>query len=743
MKTLPLVLVGALAATFASSPTVSFAATTASSPYVWRNVKVGGGGFIPGIIFSRAERGLAYARSDMGGAYRWDAKRATWIPLEDGFAEGSYMGVESIAPDPVDPNVVYAAVGVGARQPSAMLRSHDRGDHWEVASVPFRMGGNEDGRGLGERLAIDPNDTAIVYFGSRFDGLQRSIDQGRTWTRVASFPLQGLGLPTARRQTHGGLSFVVFDPAGAKGAPSKTLFAGSADPGEHHLFRSDDAGASWRAVAGAPPADLLPVQAQLDAEGVLYITYSNGLGPNGITRGAVFKLDTRTNTWTDITPDKSADAPAGGYMGLSLDRSRPGVLVVATVDRFHPGDLIWRSLDSGATWRNIRPLSHRDVDASPFLLWGKSEADFGWWMAALAIDPFDSDTAAYATGATVYAAHHLTDVDHARAITWTPWVEGIEQTAIITLDSPQHGPPLLSGFGDIGGFAHEDLSKSPAAMYAAPRFDNTNTIDVAGRANVVVRSGVGHDKIGPTLGLSQDFGRTWRPVVTPTPTGDAAISVSADGQTLVVMTPKPIVSRDLGETWSSVVGAPSSSRLVADRVDGKRFYALDFDTGSVFASTDGGASFSDLHSLGLPGLATERPHGREAPWPLYATPARPGDLWVTSKVGLFHSKDGGRSFTQTRGDVAVEALSFGKPAPAHTFPALFALGSHGETRAIWRSDDEGASWLRVNDAAHEYGRRFRSISGDPRTYGRVYVGTDGRGVLYGEPAAGSHEARRW
>jgi len=42
----------------------------------------------------------------------------------------------------------------------------------------------------------------------------------------------------------------------------------------------------------------------------------------------------------------------------------------------------------------------------------------------------------------------------------------------------------------------------------------------------------------------------------------------------------------------------------------------------------------------------------------------------------------------------------------------------------------------VSDAQHEYGRRFRVISADPRVFGRVYVGTDGRGVLYGEPEGG-------
>jgi photosystem II stability/assembly factor-like uncharacterized protein len=54
-------------------------------------------------------------------------------------------------------------------------------------------------------------------------------------------------------------------------------------------------------------------------------------------------------------------------------------------------------------------------------------------------------------------------------------------------------------------------------------------------------------------------------------------------------------------------------------------------------------------------------------------------------------------------------------------------------KAIWRSDDDGATWIRVNDDQHQYGLRFRCIAGDPRVFGRVYVGTDGRGILYGEP----------
>src|SRR5882757_6692264 len=44
---------------------VTAAPAAAAGDYVWRNVKVGGGGFAPAIVFSRVERGLAYLRTDM------------------------------------------------------------------------------------------------------------------------------------------------------------------------------------------------------------------------------------------------------------------------------------------------------------------------------------------------------------------------------------------------------------------------------------------------------------------------------------------------------------------------------------------------------------------------------------------------------------------------------------------------------------------------------------------------------
>ena len=732
------------------------AGAQAAADYVWRSVKVGGGGYIPDIIFSPAERDLVYLRSDMGGMYRWDAKTFAWLPLQDDNPDPNYRGIESLAPDPVDPNVVYAAVGTYHGDHSAILCSANRGDSWETIPVTFRMGGNEEGRDLGERLAVDPNDTNILYFGSRFDGLQKSTDSGRTWAKVDSFPYKGLGLPGNHEPTHAGLSFVIFDSSsGTKGAPSRTIFVGVADKDVHHLYRSDDAGQTWTQIQGEPSIDLLPGQAGLDSKGILYVTYSNSMGPYGITKGAVFKLDTKSGAWTDITPNKNARP--GGYMGISLDRQRPDTLVVATLDLDESaGDSIYRSIDGGANWQDIRSFSIRDVWASPFLKWSAKDASFGWWITGLAVDPFNSAYAAYTTGATIYKTHNLTDVERGETIDWRTWVEGIEQTAVLSMVSPPKGAHLVSGFADIGGFAHFYLDKS-VPISSNPIFINTNNIDYAARApNVVVRSGTheAHAKVRTaTLGYSTDYGKTWKPLYAPPPKDyvelapdkipynysdpfiNSAIVTSADGKTFVVMTPgTPVLTRNRGKSWVKVKGLPPTGRPVPDRADPKRFYAVDFDKSVVYVSNDGGLSFKPQLTLGLPSdIKADMPHWREAPWPLIAAPGRKGDLWFISQGRLFHSLNGGKSFAEVKSDLAVFTFDFGKAAPGKRYFTLYAIGTKDGVSAIWRSEDEGQSWLRLRDARHEYSRVWRCIAADKNIFGRVYVGTDGRGIVYGEP----------
>ncbi|QSR19797.1 hypothetical protein CA833_21880 [Novosphingobium sp. KA1] len=738
---------GAVPVSADSSPTSGIVSSPgAAVAYDWRSVRVGGGGFTPGIVFSPVERGLAWLRSDMGGAYRWDAAARQWVPLQDRVSESSFMGIESIAADPVDAGTVYLAAGMNWSAPAAIFRSTDYGKTWRETRVPFAMGGNENGRGLGERLAIDPFAHGRLLFGSRHQGLWASDDAGANWRKVDGFPLAGLGLPTNRRETHGGLSFVVFD-AKLRGR----VFVGSADPGERHLLRSDDGGKTWSAVAGGPAADMLPVKAVIGSDGLLTITYCDGIGPNGITRGAVWRFDPARGTWLDVTPIKGPQAPVGGYMGVAVAASDPQTIAVSTVDRGNPVDTVWLSHDGGAHWDELWKRSVRDVSATPFLDFG-GKANFGHWIAGLAIDPFDANHAAYVTGATVYATGEL---QKSGTMQWAPWTGGIEQTAIITLVSPTGGAHLVSGFGDIGGFRHDDFTVSPAHQHINPFLSNTNTLDYGGRAPLVmVRSGNTHARVVPdtSLAWSADGGATWSPLHVPkgaphgdgTPlpeeTGNAAITVSADGTAFLVETDQPRLTRNRGATWQVVGGLPSRTRVTSDKQDAKRFYAIDFASNRVVRSDDGGARFHALAGKGLPAdLSAAHSANREAPAPILADPNRAGALWLNLGGALYRSADFGHSWQRTGQAITIERYGLGKAAPGRKDAALFALGTLGGLRAVWRSIDGGTTWQRINDEAHQWGLRIRVISGDPRQFGRIYIGTDGRGIVYGDPKTGPAE----
>ena len=92
---------------------------------------------------------------------------------------------------PNDAKRVYLACGTytNERTPNgAILRSADGGRTFERTDVPFKFGGNEDGRGNGERMVVDPMDGRVLLLGTRHGGLWRSQDRGVSWTRVASFP---------------------------------------------------------------------------------------------------------------------------------------------------------------------------------------------------------------------------------------------------------------------------------------------------------------------------------------------------------------------------------------------------------------------------------------------------------------------------------------------------------------------------------------------------------------------------
>ena len=130
-----------------------------SGPYTWKNAQVVGGGYVTGLVFNPREKGLLYARTDMGGAYRWDAAAEQWIPLTDWLGEKDWnlLGIDSVATDPVDPDAALPRGGhlhqrLGGQRRDPAL--HGPGPHLP-AHRPALQAGRQRGRPRGGRTAGD------------------------------------------------------------------------------------------------------------------------------------------------------------------------------------------------------------------------------------------------------------------------------------------------------------------------------------------------------------------------------------------------------------------------------------------------------------------------------------------------------------------------------------------------------------------------------------------------------------
>ncbi|MEU2587593.1 1,4-beta-glucanase [Streptomyces avermitilis] len=710
--------------------TQAHAVGSADAPaYRWRNAVIGGTGFVTGVLFHPSVRGLAYARTDIGGAYRWDDRAGRWTPLTDhlGWDDWNLLGVEAMAVDPTHPDRLYLALGTYAQSwagNGAVLRSEDRGATWTRTDLTVKLGGNEDGRGAGERLLVDPRDSDTLWLGTRHDGLLKSTDRGATWAAVTAFPA---------KVNSSGQGVVFLAAAG------RTVYAGWGDgdgtTGSANLYRTAD-GTTWEAVPGQPggTSAKVPIRAAYDRHTrELYLTYADGPGPGGQSDGSVHKLRTTDGKWTDLTPVKpggttsDGSADTFGYGGVAVDARRPGTVVVSTNNRWAEVDTLFRTTDGGRTWTSLKDAAVFDVSETPFLDWGADKPKFGWWIQAVAVDPYDSRHLVYGTGATLYGTR---DLRH-----WAPRIRGLEETAVRRLISPPVGEAhLISGLGDIGVMYHERLTASPSrGMATNPVFGSaTGLAQAAARSAYVVRTGWGDHGNGA---YSHDGGRTWAPFAAqPDIAKDAPgpIATSADGGTLLWSfvhwdgtTYAAHRSTDNGTTWSEVSSFPKGATPVADPADPTRFYAYDFDTGTLYVSTDSGRSFT-ARAGGLP--------SGDSQFKLVAAPGRSGDLWLSAKAnGLYRSTDGGGTFARIDSCRASYTLGFGKAADGADYPAIYQVGSTETSTAVHRSDDEARTWVRINDDAHQWGWTGEVITGDPRIHGRVYLATNGRGIQYGEP----------
>lgn len=693
--------------------------SAASVDYKWSNVAIGGGGYVTGMEYSKAEEGLAYARTDIGGAYRWVDSESKWVAITDflGSDEWNLIGIESICADPVDPKRVYFAGGTYMDTSNgAIFSSDDYGETWTRFDLEFGCGGNQSGRGVGERLAVDPKDNKNVYFGSRSNGLWKSSDYGKTWSEVTSFPTKGT---YNQESVNMGIMWIEFDPN------SDDMYAGVAEINGQCIYKSSDKGETWTALPENEKG-MYPLQADISSNGKMYITYSDNCGPNlSPENGKVYAYDMAAGTFSDITPALN-DGRYGGFSGVSVDAQNPDTVVVSTVGFWSDkGDNIYRTTDGGATWSAFFDTNKNyvmDTSEADWLKWGNDEAKLGWWTSDININPFNSDEVMYGTGATIYATENITALGTGTPVTVKFHAYGLEETAVYKMVSPPAGgPQLYSIMGDLTGFSHLDVTKCPDDTRFMKDGDPSD-IDCSWiDPNKAVMCG----DMNGSLRYTTDGGATWNKCAAlPESAQDGTVAMAADGSSFIWTpasnTGKPYITFDMGATWYNVGGLGYGSTIVADRVNPSKYYAV--CDGMFYISEDGGNNFASTGQMVMENAS------------IAVTGDKEGDVWVYNNGLIMHTEDGGKSFESIK-NFNCRAMGFGAPEKDGEYMVIYAMGStEDQGDGIYRSKDKGKTWERINDERHLFGNLTLSITGDSEIYGRVYFATNGRGIVMGDIA---------
>jgi len=756
----------------------------AQNDFKWGHVTIGGGGFVSAIITSKTEKNLIYARTDVGGAYRWNEADKAWVSLMDWIGPDymGLLGVDAIALDPANPKRLYMVAGTDYwnQGKTMVLRSDDYGATFDTIDVTaqFKVHGNEYGRQNGERLAVDPNNPDVLFCGTRKYGLWKSTNRGTSWSQVTGLtaPTNGLGI-----------AFVLFDGNKVAGGTTQRIYAGLSVTGDN-LFVSDDAGATWKAIAlPVLSKPVMPQRAVLTPKGkFLYVTTANGAGPGfgnntTISRGAFLRYDTDSKTWENLSPENSIDDPPdpehpgqtiwdahlGGYGGVSLDAADSNHIVLASINTWKVqiwdgtqkpawGDKIFVSSDAGKTWKAVFgdvPDSVANQVPANAAMGVLGNGGYGWivgqsihWAGSIEFDPFNPKRVFVTSGNGIYMTENLSP--GSRHL-WNFAVRGLEETVPENVVSIPGGP-LISVIGDYDGFVHRDITQPPP-MNHNPNIGSTTGLDFAKKnVGVVVRVG-GDDKTADNsdyrfpLYYSLDTGHTWTKFATHPSPGQyykGKLAVSSDGK-VVLWNPagKNILLRtaDWGATWTTVTSMSGMDmRPVADPEKADVFYAFG---GEVYRSTDKGLTFNKVSSRNFSSTTD-----------LQVTPGREGHLWITGFAWdglnggyLARSTDGGATFKNidpaedpvyTQKIQHCEALGFGKAAPGAAYPAIYMYGTIGGVKAAYQSLDEAKTWTRIDDDKHRFGALANGnfIRGDANTFGVVYRSSAGQGIIARMPA---------
>ena len=736
-----------------------------TEPYTWKNVPIGGGGYITGMKIHPVDATKRYYRTDVGGAYRWNeaTQRMEQIIYLD---DRDLYSVAGIALHPTDTDIVYLAVGRKCETTgTAILKSTNAGQSFTqvniVGGIPFWFaanggrdcGGNSDKDRQGTPLEINPHNPNELYIGTRSKGLY-ILDL--TTYELTDVPNSSI----PENSNYQSIRSVVFHPTQPR------VYVAYAGHGVYVGNVNTQTYTRYGATTNTQLQDAIDISISKDATHLLVACKTQG----------IMKATNLTGTlsWSLLSGYNAAHDE--GYLTVDCSPHDNDVAVTVVADWNHI-DEFQVTTDGGATWTEVGGSVAANDNIFPW----RYEA-FASHVSQIAFDPVSPQTMHYTSWFSTFSCDNFSLTGH------NDWHnhrasghEEIVPTDLVAFPTNTYGQFLMAGSGDHTGFMFDSDIVDPEAYatfhIADHATSNVNplkkcaSIDFCEEQsdNLVVCITEEWHASPAGLLITNDGGVTW----------DLAAGYDANNynKSLVAMSsdnPDNIIALnnvsmlytlDGGDNFHNSSGSSSSNpscsipytvnclgatnvtgnnindnvfgpcrNITADKNVDCVFYFYNWD-GTFNISTDGGQNWCIVNNS-LP--VTTNMWNRTR---LISIPGanHQGQLWININEDLYHSTDAGATWvnctTSPQYNVnKVKALSFGKGVSS-AYEAIYIFGSIDGVSGdlFYRSDDNGLSWININvHAENEVWGDNKIIAGDRNVAGRLYATASGQGVLYGD-----------
>ena len=780
--------------------------------YNFGNLPIPGGGYVTGFVYHPLVKDILYCRTDIGGSYRYNFSEQKWESLIDHVTmfDVSETFVTALALDNNHPERLYITCGVNtpdSPRAGVFASSDDYGNTFTYYSLPCTVHGNWPGRGTGDRLVVDPNNSDVIYFASQRGGLLRTKDRGASWETVS--------IAQDGRVNELNDTFVWVNPKSFKEGLSQIIVLATAGIDNisadktmrgHSMYISTDAGNTWNELdmpEASTPSDVKLhglIGHRYDYDGKYFYVTLSATGPTSYLIEEGYSCDSgdacdgrivrypvnedgTLGAYENITPEGGAfnysktDFNMCGFGGICSSPQLPGLLVASTLCEKR-GDMVFMSKDYGDSWEiKLFDLATNNIHFNTSYM--KPEYNGGHsiihWLSDVKINPFNMDDVIFNSGTGVFGTYNFTSDE----CEWYDRCTGIEETVHLNIYSPHKGDVIaLDIVGDLGGFAFTDLhtpcknsfdDKDGNRYITCINADYSDadpyTVVVTPRGNWtgLTKGGLIITKdqcktfthIDMPMGISPYIDELLERILHPN-VNSGWVALGADSRTIVwsvadmlkLPVTSVIYSNDQGMTFDRSIFydlngcevTDGCAKVFSDRVDADIFYAFD-SARKVYISKDAGKTFIQ-HAVGdeVPDFALSNidTFDKGSVCPDYGFRGTFYISMLENGVWKFEYNKDTDKITYTKltkdGDIFYK-LGVGVNKDSEFLggsKAFYAAASIDGEYGFYLTCDNCRTFVKLNNNKQMFGD-INGICGDSRVFGRFYIATGSRGLIYGEP----------